>query len=438
VAGRVALVVLGFPRLSESFIFNKFAGLLRRGWDAHVVCSRSTPGHWRGFADLAAGTEICSRVHAGWPDQPRWRAAVLAPAALALCLLAAPRRTLRYLQRCSRKFGMSGALRRLYHDIELVRLGPDLVHFEFGALAPERMDLKDFLGCRIVVSFRGYDINYVGLEDPAHYESVWKNADGLHFLGNDLWRRARRRGCPPDRLHALIPPAIDTDFFRRDSPRLAGPETGERELRILSVGRLEWKKGYEHAFLAIRMLLDRGVRCRYRILGDGEYLSAITFVRYQLGLEGVVELLGAQPREDVKHEMQNADVLLHAAVSEGFANAVVEAQAMELPVVCTDADGLPENVADGETGFVVPRRNARALADKVEELARDPSLRLRMGQAGRRRVLEKFRLDDQIDRFEALYRRVMDGAGDGEGEPLAIPEIPVSPPAEVASGVNEP
>jgi colanic acid/amylovoran biosynthesis glycosyltransferase len=123
--------------------------------------------------------------------------------------------------------------------------------------------------------------------------------------------------------------------------------------------------------------------------------------------------------------MQSADVLLHAAVSEGFCNAVVEAQAMELPVVCTDADGLRENVADGETGFVVERRNPAALAGKVEKLAQDPQLRRRMGEAGRRRVTSRFQLRDQIDRFERFYSAILgrevapiperDGATSDEG-----------------------
>ena len=316
---------------------------------------------------------------------------------------------------------------RLYLDIPLVRLGPDVVHFEFGALAPDRMYLRELLGCRITVSFRGYDLNFVGLDRPGHYDEVWAQAVGLHFLGEDLWRRARKRGCPPDRFHALIPPAIDVAFYRRGYEHPRTPASS-RPLRILSVGRLEWKKGYEDALLAVRKLLDDGIACEYRIVGDGEYLPAVAFTRQQLRLEGVLEMLGALPREDVRREMQKADVLLHAAVSEGFCNAVIEAQAMELPVVCTDADGLSENVADGETGFVVPRRDPAALAAKLEVLARDPALRQRMGTAGRRRALEKFQLSEQIDRLEAFYRQVLDGAPPDSGRAERV-----EPPPRAAS-----
>ncbi len=94
---------------------------------------------------------------------------------------------------------------------------------------------------------------------------------------------------------------------------------------------------------------------------------------------------------------------------------------MELPVVCTDADGLPENVADGETGFVVPRRNPAALAEKLEVLWRDPALRERMGKAGRRRVLEKFRLVDQLNRFERFFEQVLEKPAASQAESVAEP-----------------
>ncbi len=109
--------------------------------------------------------------------------------------------------------------------------------------------------------------------------------------------------------------------------------------------------------MAVRKLVDRGVQCEYRIVGEGDFLGAVAFARHQLGLGDRVTFVGSGSRDLVRAEMQKADVLLHAAVSEGFCNAVLEAQAMKLPVVCTDADGLPENVENGVTGIVVARRD---------------------------------------------------------------------------------
>ncbi|MGH7412279.1 MAG: glycosyltransferase family 4 protein, partial [Candidatus Methylomirabilis sp.] len=401
------LIVPAFPTLSETFVVSKFHGLLERGWDVHVACGRSEPREWHRFSQLPYSSELLRRVHVGWRHRPRWLAALGIPAALVRCLVRNPRGAWRYVQGGWRRFQLD-VFRRLYLDADLVCLGPDLLHFEFGALAVDRMYLKDLLGCRVVVGFRGYDLNSVGLDNPDYYRQVWNTADALHCLGEDLWRRAQLRGCPPETPHFLIPPAIDATFFdpgEKVHAEVLG--SADRPLRILSVGRLDWKKGYEYALEAVERLTGRGVNCEYRIIGDGDYLDAVTFARSQLGLEAIVELQGARPRQEVKAEMLWADVFLHAAVSEGFCNAVMEAQAMAVPVVCSDAGGLPENVASGETGFVVPRRDPDALAEKLLMLAGDPGLRHRMGQAGRRRVLARFRLADQIAAFDRLYREVL-------------------------------
>lgn len=408
---RIALMVPAFPRVSETFVVSKFLGLLEKGWDVHVVCDRSDDAEWARFPQLAAFPALRDRVHVCWPHRPRWKAALLAPLALLVCLFTAPARTVAYLVRGRRRFGF-GVVRRLYLDAELIRSRCDLVHFEFGTLAAERMDLEELLGCPIVVSFRGYDLNYVGLEQPDFYAEVWRRASALHLLGEDLWRRAVRRGCPPDKPHALIPPAIDAGFFDPAGSEPAG--TAGAPLRILSVGRLEWKKGYEDALVAVRKLVNRGVDCQYRILGDGDFLGALAFARHQLGLGDRVTFVGAGSRDLVRAEMQGADILLHSAVSEGFCNAVLEAQAMKLPVVCTDADGLPENVENGVTGLVVARRDAKALADALAELAADPDRRRRMGEAGRKRVASRFRLEDQVGAFSELYRGVLAGKPGGQ------------------------
>ncbi len=405
---RLVLVVPGFPKLSETFIVGKFLGLLERGWDVHVVCGESEPAEWRNFPALDKCPQARARVKVSWLHRPRWLATLLVPLAVLSCVCRNPRGTWRYWLNGARQFGLPGVLRRLYLDAGIVGLSPDLVHFEFGALAVGRMHLKPLLGCRVIASFRGYDLNLSGLEEPDYFREIWGQADALHLLGEGLWQRAQQRGCPPDKPHALIPPAIDSDFFKPDS-RLHKEDASKRPLRILSVGRLTWEKGYEHAIESIRLLAEQGVRAELRIIGDGGMLEPLAYAQYQLGVERSVQFLGALPRAKVREELLAADMFLHAAVSEGFGNAVIEAQAMALPVVCSDIGGLPENVADGETGFVVPRRNATALAEKLAVLAREPDLRRRMGEAGRRRVLGHFQINDQISKFERFYRQVLNG-----------------------------
>jgi colanic acid/amylovoran biosynthesis glycosyltransferase len=207
--------------------------------------------------------------------------------------------------------------------------------------------------------------------------------------------------------HQIIPPAVNLSSFP-DQKDIQTIQLGSQNhpLRLLSVGRLEWKKGYEHALHAVRFLLDRNLMCEYQIIGAGDYEAALFYARFQLGLEGVVHFSGAKSHTGVIDELYKADVLLHPSLSEGFCNAVLEAQAVGLPVVCTDAGGLPENVQDGETGFVVPRRDPNALADKLAQLAADGELRKKMGEAGRRHVVANFGMEQQLDAFEVFYEHL--------------------------------
>ena len=330
---RLVMVVPGFPKLSETFIVTKFLGLLERGWDVHLVCSHSDPKDWKAFPQLNGHPDIRSRVHVSWPLIPRWLAGLLIIPALVRGFAQASDATWSYLRKGFNRFILD-VIRRFYLDLELISLKPDIIHFEFGSLAAGRTHLKDLLDCKISVSFRGYDLNFVGLDQPDYYNEVWKKADACHFLGEDLWQRAQARGCPPEMPHMLIPPAVHLDKFPiLDRPSSEVPGTREKPLKILSVGRLEWKKGYEFALSAMKILKDQGYKFEYRIVGEGEHRTALEFACHQLELKERVQLLGALPHNQVIQHLDWADIFLHPSLSEGFCNAVLEAQAVGLPVV---------------------------------------------------------------------------------------------------------
>lgn len=394
------MVLSSFPRLSETFIVNKFVGLVRAGLDVHVVCSHFNKRDWQHFGSLHSDPTLRQRIHVTPSVRPRWLVPLLWLLSFAKLMIRAPSRTTAYFIVGWKLLGQD-IFRQFYLDQAIVRVTPSIIHFEFGTLAVDRMHLREVLKCKTVVSFRGYDINYVGLESEPYYRAVWDKADHLHFLGKDLWRRALKRGCPLEKPYSFIPPAIDLHFFEPSNE-----ETDTNGVVILSVGRLTWKKGYEDALTAIRHLKDAGYEVHYRIIGDGDMSEALYFCRHQLDLVEEVSFLGALPHNTVLDEMTRAHIFLHAAASEGFCNAVLEAQAMKLPVVTTDADGLGENVADGVTGFVVPRRQPRKIAEKLSDLIDDPALRQRMGEAGRQRVEENFSLSEQIEKFRVMYTNI--------------------------------
>lgn len=409
-AFRVVMLVHEFPKRSEAFLVDKFLGLLRAGLDVHLLAERRGAADFEGYPELRTEPAVRGRLHL-WPERERL------PALLSRMLLASvsflfrsPREALATWRSVGRH-PVAERPGRFAYLARLRALAPDVVHCEFGTLAARRPELLAHTAWRTVVSYRGWDVNYDGLDRPERIAAVFAAADAFHFLGRDLHVRALRRGLRANATVSLIPPAVDPLRFVA-APRPRSP--GENVLRIVAVGRLHWKKGYEHALRALRRVAQAGVRFDYRVIGEGPFATAVETCVRDLDLDDSVTLVGPLDRDGVARELAQADLMLHAAVSEGFCNAVIEAQAMGVPVVCSDADGLAENVAHEETGLVVARRDVKAMADAILALALDPERRAEMSARGAARVREQFAPASQIAAFIALYEATQTSAGRGE------------------------
>lgn len=152
-----------------------------------------------------------------------------------------------------------------------------------------------------------------------------------------------------------------------------------------------------------------------RILFVGREGSEAAPVREKiraLGLEETVLLAG--PRRDVPSILASSRIVAHPGEQEGFSNAILEAMAAGLPVVASRAGGNPEAVVEGETGFLVSPGDAKAFAQAILRLIEDPGLAKRMGDAGRRRVAERFSLVRMVADLELVYEELL------EGRPLSL------------------
>jgi colanic acid/amylovoran biosynthesis glycosyltransferase len=400
---KIAMIVPRFPQVAETFVAARFAGLVKRGWDVRVFCASSEEADWRWFPELRQAG-LAERVFTRRIAPTHLYISFALPFVAMRTLLSAPGRTLRYVRRGWAAYGR-GVLGHLIEDAALIRFGPDVIHFEFANLAINREATAHMLGAALVVSFQGYDVNYVGLDQEGYYDTLFSSLDAAHFVSKDLLDRAKRRGFEADGRSFVVHNGIDVEAFDPSNRRhndVCG--SAQRPLRLLSVGRLHWKKGYGHALQAVRLLAESGISCTYRIVGAGDFREAILFDIHDLGLRDRVSLEGALDSDRVREAMGWADVFVHPAVSEGFGVSVTEAQAMRLPVVVADADGLRENVADGESGFVVPRRDGAALAEKLTLLAQEPELRDRMGRAASERVRSAFSLDAHVAGIGEVFR----------------------------------
>ncbi len=280
----------------------------------------------------------------------------------------------------------------------------DVIYFPWNSGAIEHLALFD-LGMPVVISCRGSQIN-VALHNPERaklvddLKSTFSKAVFTHCVSKDILQNAIEFGLDPQKA-VIINPAVDTDFFK---PVENFKKESDR-LQITTIGRLSWVKGYEYALIALSNLKALNISFQYNIIGKGTEHQRILFTADDLKIENDVCLHGDLQPGVVLEQLHKTDIFLLPSVSEGFSNAVLEAQSLGIPIVCTDTGGLPENIVDNITGILVPAREPEAIAQALKRLCQDPVLRQQMGEKGRERVLADFSLDQQIPKFVDLFQK---------------------------------
>ena len=176
---------------------------------------------------------------------------------------------------------------------------------------------------------------------------------------------------------------------------------------IVNVGALVGHKGQRYLVEAMPLMLREIPDAHLIIFGEGELRSALERQVKHLSLTKRVLLPGF--REDVLSLMKTADLFVMSSVTEGLGSAVLDAMAMGLAVVGTTAGGIPEVVVPDVTGELVPPSEPQPLAAAIVKLLKDPDLRRRYGEAGRRHVAENFGVDRLVEGTLECYRRFSEG-----------------------------
>lgn len=190
---------------------------------------------------------------------------------------------------------------------------------------------------------------------------------------------------------------------------------------ITNVGALVAHKGQKYLIDAMPQVLREVPDAHLVIFGEGELRGSLERQVKELHLEKHVLLPGF--REDVLQLVKSTDLFVMSSVTEGLGSTVLDAMAMGLPVVGTNAGGIPEAVINGETGLLVPTADAGALAAAIVRLLKDPAARKRMGHAGQARVTADFgvakMLHGTLHAYESALRARTTRATSRAGTPAA-------------------
>jgi len=193
---------------------------------------------------------------------------------------------------------------------------------------------------------------------------------------------------------------------RAESRRYLGIEP--ERFAVGWIGRMTAVKRTDDVLVAFKRLRDGGVDAVLCLVGDGPDRPELERRAHELGVIRDTLFLGYQ--EDVAPYYAAFDALVLPSSNEGTPVSAIEALAAGRPVVATRVGGVPDVVKEGEEGFLVEPGETGELADRLAELARDPDLRERMGQAGRERVLPRYAVERLVDDVDRLYRSLLDAA----------------------------
>ena len=404
VAGRVAFVLKGYPRLSETFVAQEILALERRGLEILIVSLRHPTDRTTHPVHRLIGAELLYlpeylyqeplRVWHGWlrsrrrPGYRKARAAFLAD----LWRDPSPNRV--------RRFGQALVL--------AAELPPNVDHLHAHFLhTPASV-------ARYAAMITGLDWTVSG-----HAKDIWtipawekraKLAEAKWVVTcTETGRSHLESLAPRGDTVALCYHGLD---FERFPPAPARPLGGDgsdpqNPVILLSVGRLVAKKGYDDLLAALG-LLPSGLEWRFVHIGGGAHRAALRRQAQRLGLSRRIEWRGDLAQPDVLSGYRGADLFVLASKPardgdrDGLPNVLMEAQSQRLACVATDVSGIPELIEHGVTGLLTAPNDPVTLAQKIAELIRDPARRAGLAAAGERRVRSLFAMDAGID---ALARR---------------------------------
>jgi glycosyltransferase involved in cell wall biosynthesis len=402
---KIAVVLKGYPRLSETFIAQELLGLERAGLELVLVALRRPTDAKR----HPVHDEIKAPVH----YLPEY-------------LHEEPWRVFRSLLACLPRAGFLRAARAFVRDLRRDRTRNRFRRFgQALVLAAEWPGEAEWLHAHFIhtpASVTAYAslLRGVPWTCSAHAKDIWTSPDWelAGKLASARWVvTCTRTGFEHLKALAGGKGRVHLSYHGLDLARF-GPFNGARPERdgsdpadpvmLVSVGRAVEKKGYDTLLRAVA-LLPAELSWRFEHIGGGEQLDRLKALADELGIADRVRWKGALAQEEVLAHYRHADIFALACRiaadgdRDGLPNVLVEAASQKLTCVSTDVSGVPELLTDGENGLVAPPDDPGALAGALERAIREPALRKRLGEAADRRVRGHFDHMSSIRQLKALF-----------------------------------
>jgi len=205
-----------------------------------------------------------------------------------------------------------------------------------------------------------------------------------------------------------IPNGVDTNKFNIYRKEFTRKKFGfkKEDFIIGIVARLDPIKNHKTLFFTFKEIVKNYPQAKLIIVGDGPLREELKEKSYQLGINNKAIFMGE--RNDVPEILKTFDIFVLPSLNEGMSNTILETMATGIPVIASNVGGNPELVIDGETGFLFPTNDVESLVQKIKTYILYPELKQKHGYNARKRVEEKFSLDQMVRRYEELYLELVE------------------------------
>jgi phosphatidylinositol alpha-1,6-mannosyltransferase len=265
-------------------------------------------------------------------------------------------------------------------------------------------------GSRFACWTHGEELSYAAQSRDLSWllRHVHRSSLALFANSHNTARLLVELGNPDEKVH-VVHPGVDAQRFspeRRDD-QLRAALLGDADLLLLSVGRLQKRKGHDLVLQAMSRLARGGLKLRYVIAGHGPEAEALRTMTRDLGLDDQVRFLGEISSVELPSYYAAADIFVHpnrifGTEFEGFGLVFLEAAASGVPAIGGRSGGVPEAVEEGVTGFLVTGEDSLELEERIRLLAGSANLRTKLGRAARTRVLTEFTWERAAKQVEAV------------------------------------
>ena len=377
---RIGYVVKRFPRYSETFVVTEVLAHEMAGWEVEIF-SLGPPNDTH-FQDLLARVRAPVRY---LPSEGRRPADFWAALQEARQLMPAAWTALD----AARGEAAGEVHQALVLAVEVRRRGIQHLHAHFATSAATV--------ARLAARMAGVPFTFTAHAKDIYHEDV--RPDDLHRKLTEAAAVVTVSDFNLAYLRDTYGPAaagvrrvyngLDLDRFPYRDPRARPP-------RVVAVGRLVEKKGFDVLVEAAALLAGRGTSFAVDIIGGGELEEALARQVQERRLADRVRLLGPRPQAEMIRLVADAAAFAAPCVvgrdgnRDGLPTTLLEAMALGTPCVSTDVTGIPEVLRDGETGLVVPQGDPQALAAALARLLGSPELRVSLAQRARRRIEQDF------------------------------------------------